>query len=215
MKKILVLLLFLCFAFTSCNQTTDNKKTTSTTPKIAAAPTATKPSAPSNDDIIKVLFNKKQSGIQVHGDGVVIKILPDDNDGAKHQRFILKLNSGQTLLIAHNIDIAPRLEGLAVGEKIEFYGEYYYNDEGGGVHRTHHAPDGKHISGYLKRDGNIYQSTTSTQGTDRNYIGNKNSLILHVPACSSLPKEKNRIYFSTIKEALDQGYHKHYECMGN
>jgi hypothetical protein len=264
MRKILALLLYLCFAFAGCAQTTDSKNenitittppaistdtkptaistdtkpavtstgtkpaVTSTDTKPAATSiehvttkTVTKPATPSNDDIIKDLFNKRQSGVQVRGNGVVTKILSDDNDGVRHQRFILKLNSGQTLLIAHNIDIAPRLEGLAVGEKVEFYGEYYYNDEGGGVHWTHHDPNGKHISGYLKRNGNTYQSTTTTQKatttqkTVKNYIGNKNSYILHVPTCDSLPYEKNRVYFSTIKEALDQGYRKHRECMGN
>ncbi|MDR1291093.1 MAG: DUF3465 domain-containing protein [Planctomycetaceae bacterium] len=201
--------------------------TTTTTSKIDAKPTATKPSTPSNDDIIKNLFNKKQSDVQVRGNGVVTKILPDDNDGTRHQRFILKLNSGQTLLIAHNIDIASRLEGLAVGEKIEFYGEYYYNNEGGGVHWTHHDPNGRHVSGYLKRNGKIPQTTTTKTTTtttpntnksnsgNRNYIGNINSHILHVPTCDSLPYERNRIYFGTIQEALNKGYHKHYECMGN
>ncbi|MDR1141556.1 MAG: DUF3465 domain-containing protein [Planctomycetaceae bacterium] len=208
-------------------KTTAALKTIPTTPKTTTTTTAAKSATPSNDDIIKSLFNKKQSDVQVRGNGVVIKILPDDNDGIRHQRFILKLNSGQTLLIAHNIDIAPRLAGLAVGEKVEFYGEYYYNDEGGGIHWTHHDPNGNHIAGYLKRNGIISQSTTTTQKTDnktlttttqvtgRNYIGNKNSQVLHVPTCVSLPYEQNRIYFGTIKEALDKGYRKHYECMGN
>jgi predicted small secreted protein len=251
MKKILTLLLLLCFAFTGCNQTIDSKsksvtnatsaippsnttntdngivettavkKITPATPKIAATPaTVTKPSTSSNDGIIKDLFDKKQSDVQVHGNGVIVKILPDDNDGTKHQRFILKLNSGQTLLITHNIDIAPRLDGLAVGEKVEFYGEYYYNSEGGGIHWTHSDLNGKHISGYLKRNGNA-QTKTTTQNTDKsnisnqNYIGNRNSQVLHVPTCDSLPYERNRIYFGTIQEALNKGYRKHYECMGN
>ncbi len=53
---------------------------------------------------------------QVTGGGVVDKILADDNDGGRHQRFILRLGSGQTLLVAHNIDIAPRLPSLAAGD---------------------------------------------------------------------------------------------------
>jgi len=105
---------------------------------------------PDSDDIIRKLFENKQSGVQVQGSGIVTRILSDDNDGARHQRFILKLDSGQTLLIAHNIDIAPRVNGLSLGTKVEFYGEYYYTDQGGGIHWTHNDPKGKHASGYLK-----------------------------------------------------------------
>ena len=46
---------------------------------------------------------------QVSGNGVVINILSDDNEGDRHQRFILRLPSGNTILIAHNIDRAPRI----------------------------------------------------------------------------------------------------------
>jgi hypothetical protein len=60
----------------------------------------------------------------------VFRLLSDDNEGDKHQRFILELNNGQTLLVAHNIDIAPRLNGIAVGDRVEFFGEYYYNERG-------------------------------------------------------------------------------------
>ncbi len=43
-------------------------------------------------------------------------------------------------------------------------------------------------------------------GGGQKYIGNVNSKIYHTPECSSLPYEKNRIYFSTVKEARDAGY---------
>jgi hypothetical protein len=49
-------------------------------------------------------YKNQQSNIQVKGSGKVIRILNDDNKGSRHQKFILKLNSGNTILIAHNID---------------------------------------------------------------------------------------------------------------
>jgi hypothetical protein len=58
----------------------------------------------------------------------VTRILADDNDGSRHQRFILEVGGGRTLLIAHNIDLAPRVTGLKVGDTVEFHGEYEWND---------------------------------------------------------------------------------------
>ena len=98
-----------------------------------------------------------QSGAQMGGEGVVVRVLADDNDGSRHQRFILRLASGQTLLIAHNIDIANRIEALSSGDRVEFYGQYESNPEGGVIHWTHHDPNGNHVAGWLKHNGMVYQ----------------------------------------------------------
>ena len=113
---------------------------------------------PSNSDsILQKAFDNQESGLQVTGKGVVIKTLSDDLDGSKHQRFILKLDSGQTLLIAHNIDLAPRINELMQGDTVEFYGVYEWNSKGGVIHWTHHDPGNKHVAGWLKHDGRIFQ----------------------------------------------------------
>ncbi len=102
-------------------------------------------------------FKNKQSNIQVRGHGLVERILADDLTGSRHQRIIIKLATGQTLLIAHNIDLARRVKPLSVGDTLEFYGEYEWNDKGGVIHWTHHDPDGFHPAGYLKHNGKTYQ----------------------------------------------------------
>lgn len=111
----------------------------------------------SSDWIIKQAFLNKKSGLQVQGQGVVTRLLTDDLSGDRHQRFILRLSSGQTLLMAHNIDIAPRLADLKIGSLIMFYGQYEWNSQGGLVHWTHHDPDSKHIHGWLKHKNKTYQ----------------------------------------------------------
>ena len=111
----------------------------------------------SSDIAIETAFRDKQSNIQVGGSGEVIRILPDDTEGRRHQKFIVQLNSGLTLLIAHNIDIAPRISSLSIGDHIIFYGEYEWNAKGGVVHWTHHDPRGRHEGGYLKHGEKIYQ----------------------------------------------------------
>lgn len=96
-------------------------------------------------------------GSQIQGQGVVTKMLPDDNDGSRHQRFILQLDSGQTLLVAHNIDLAQRLPAIQIGDLVEFYGEYAWNEQGGVVHWTHRDPGRRHVDGWLRHRGQIYQ----------------------------------------------------------
>lgn len=92
-------------------------------------------------------YKNRKSDFQVQGEGTVINILSDDLDGSRHQRFILKLRSGQTLLIAHNIDLAPRINNLRTGDLVEFYGEYEWNSKGGVIHWTHHDPSNRHTGG--------------------------------------------------------------------
>ena len=110
-----------------------------------------------DDSPIGRAFSNRTSDVQVEGEGVVTRILSDDIEGSRHQRFIVRLASGQTVLISHNIDLAPRLEGLGEGDSVAFNGEYVWNAEGGLVHWTHHDPAGRHVAGWLKYKGRTYQ----------------------------------------------------------
>jgi Protein of unknown function (DUF3465) len=110
-----------------------------------------------SDQLLKSAYENRQSNLQVGGSGVVIIILPDDLHGSRHQKFILRLSSGQTILISHNIDLAHRVDALREGDTVEFFGVYEWNPEGGVVHWTHGDPDGRHRDGWLKHNGSIYQ----------------------------------------------------------
>jgi len=110
-----------------------------------------------SDSAIAEAYESRKSDLQVGGSGEVIRVLSDDVDGDRHQRFILRLGSGQTLLIAHNIDLAPRLSPLNEGDLVEFFGEYQWNDRGGLIHWTHRDPQGRHVAGWLKHQGRTYQ----------------------------------------------------------
>lgn len=101
-------------------------------------------------------FDQNVSNEQVLVRAVVSRILADDTVGDQHQRFILKLMSGQTLLVAHNIDLGARVP-LSVGETVYVYGEYEWNAEGGVVHWTHVDPDGSHVAGWILYNGTRYQ----------------------------------------------------------
>lgn len=109
------------------------------------------------DAVLSAAFENRRSDVQVQGSGHVTRVLPDDNDGSRHQRFIVRLASGQTLLVAHNIDLANRVAAVKPGDVIEFNGEYEWNERGGIIHWTHRDPRRSHVDGWIKHDGRTYQ----------------------------------------------------------
>jgi hypothetical protein len=111
----------------------------------------------STDAVLAEAFRDRQGDLQIEGAGTVVHVLPDDNKGSRHQRFLMDIDSGQTLLVAHNIDLAPRIENLRKGDSVRFYGEYEWNDKGGVIHWTHHDPRGRHPDGWLEHNGRRYE----------------------------------------------------------
>jgi hypothetical protein len=109
------------------------------------------------DAALAQAFRDRANDLQVEGRGIVERVLDDDAEGDRHQRFVVRLASGQTLLVAHNIDVAPRVDGLRVGDAVEFRGVYEWSEQGGTVHWTHHDPDGSHAPGWIRHGGRTYE----------------------------------------------------------
>ncbi|AGF78273.1 Protein of unknown function (DUF3465) [Desulfocapsa sulfexigens DSM 10523] len=110
-----------------------------------------------SETTVEAAFANQQSDLQIQGRGIVKKVLPDDREGTQHQKFILQVDPDQTVLVAHNIDVAARLEGLEAGDTVEFYGEYEWTAQGGVIHWTHRDLDGRHTDGWLRYNGKTYQ----------------------------------------------------------
>jgi len=53
-------------------------------------------------------------------------LLSDDHDGSRHQRVVLQLKNSDTLLVAHNIDLAKRIPiGMGDGGWIRYRRKLY------------------------------------------------------------------------------------------
>jgi len=102
-------------------------------------------------------YANKKSQVFIEDAGQVIKLLADDNKGARHQKFLVKVATGQTLLFAHNIDLASRVENIQVGDDVRFRGEYVYNPKGGVIHWTHHDPKNKIVGGWIAHNNTEYK----------------------------------------------------------
>ena len=101
-------------------------------------------------------FAEGLSDVELEILGRVDRVLADDLEGSRHQRFIVRLASGQTVLVAHNIDLAERVP-LRRGDEVEARGEYEWNDRGGVLHWTHHDPQGRRLGGWIRHDGREYR----------------------------------------------------------
>lgn len=105
---------------------------------------------------VEAAFATQRSGVWLETEGEVARILSDDNEGSRHQRFVLELDGGHSVLVAHNIDLAERVP-LARNDRVSLRGRYEWNERGGVIHWTHHDPDRRGPGGWVKLDGKTYR----------------------------------------------------------
>ncbi len=98
---------------------------------------------------VEEAYAERRSGIWVEVNGSIRRRLPDDNTGSRHQRFILQTESGHTVLVAHNLDLADKVP-LETGDTVRVRGRYEWNERGGVIHWTHHDPDGNLSGGWVE-----------------------------------------------------------------
>lgn len=127
---------------------------------LRETPPLTPQPAPEDSNSNAALYQviaQNRGGATVCGAGQVAKVLKDDTEGSRHQRFILDIGERKTVLVAHNIDLAPRLPDLQVADNVAFCGQYESNARGGVIHWTHRDPGGRHADGWLELRGRRYQ----------------------------------------------------------
>lgn len=127
-----------------------------THPPPPTSPTSGR-AVPSASSSVERAFESRRSGVLVEGRGRVVRILPDDGAGSRHQRFIVRVDSGTTVLVAHAMDVAGRVSSLQVGDELSFRGEYVWNPRGGLVHWTHRDPAGRHADGWIRRGNRVFE----------------------------------------------------------
>ena len=113
-------------------------------------------SAGDSSNVVQAAYAAKRSRVWLETEGQVTRILSDDNEGSRHQRFILAVGGGHTVLIAHNIDLADRVP-VSQGDSVSLRGRFEWNDRGGVIHWTHHDPDGTQKGGWILANGELYK----------------------------------------------------------
>ena len=125
----------------------------------SAAPHAPPPIPPARETTeaatVVEAFRAHRSNVEVEAGGRVARVLPDDREGARHERFIVRVGD-VSVLVVHNLDLAPRVP-VAQGDSVELRGEYEWTPKGGVIHWTHRDPDGRHQAGWIRHQGRLYQ----------------------------------------------------------
>ena len=101
-------------------------------------------------------FKNHQSKRWLEVDGTISKTLKDDIKGDRHQKFILKLANGHTVLVAHNIDLAPRVP-LRKNDRVSIRARYEWSKQGGVLHWTHLDPRMHIEGGWIQHKGKKYR----------------------------------------------------------
>ncbi len=144
---------------TSAPKRTANSREHST-PSGSSSQTVVDRPTPNVSGEIERAIRQHKSGVVGTLTAEVIKTLPDDKDGDRHQRFLMRLpkqiDDVRTILVAHNIDLAPRVP-LSTGDIVTIHGQYEWNDRGGVIHWTHIDPKGWRESGWIELDGERYE----------------------------------------------------------
>ncbi len=107
-------------------------------------------------NVVQAAWQQQRSGVWLNTAGRITRMLADDDHGSRHQRFILDVGSGHTVLVSHNIDLAERIPA-AVGDTVSLRGRYEWNERGGVIHWTHHDPGGQQRGGWIEFDGKNYR----------------------------------------------------------
>ncbi len=139
---------------------TTGRRATAALLALVIASSCTPPSAATavaDNAAVQRAFEGHTDQVEVTATGTVDRVLTDqDGPSGPHERFIIRLpDVGMTVLIEHNLSLAPRVP-VATGQAVVVHGEYIWNAQGGLVHFTHHDPDRSHEGGYVLYGGKRY-----------------------------------------------------------
>lgn len=108
-----------------------------------------------DSDIVRAVNDQRRVDFVEGGGLTVTKLLPDDNNGLKHQKWMVRLSNGFTMQAVYNSDLCPRVP-LKVGDVIAMGGQFIWTKGGALLHWLHHDPKGRRPDGFVFVNGKFY-----------------------------------------------------------
>lgn len=114
--------------------------------------------SPGNEDdseIVRAVVNRRRVDF-VEGRGmVVIRTLADDTNGLRHQKWVVQLSNGSSMMAVYNLDMCERV-ALKVGDHVAMGGQFVWTNQGALLHWLHYDPRKTRPDGYVEVNGKVY-----------------------------------------------------------
>lgn len=99
-------------------------------------------------------FNK-ESGMMAEVQGQVTRLIMDEEESAREQKFVIYAISGQSLLVTHDLSRSDRIP-VAIGDKVMVRGEYVWSEPGGTLVWTTRDNGSGGRNGWIEHKGERY-----------------------------------------------------------
>jgi hypothetical protein len=97
----------------------------------------------------------RQTGFMAEVDGTVARILMDNKEESRQQKFTMRLSNGQMVLVTHDQEAAGRVP-VAVGDPVLVRGEYVWTETGGTLRHTQRDYSTRRLHGWIDHRGERY-----------------------------------------------------------
>ena len=119
----------------------------------------------------------------------VISVGADNSYGHPHEAPLSRLEQAEAMIL--RTDALGHIQAVSDGKTITFTWE----------------------NQSAQPEEAIPETTGQTEASELTYIGNRSSKKFHLPGCSTLPAEKNRVGLKSYEEALAAGYSPCKNCL--
>ena len=101
-------------------------------------------------------LHDRHSGFMSEVSGTVVRVVVDDKSEPRVQKFYVRLENGQTVMVIHDQQAAGRVP-VSVNDQVTVRGEYTWSETGGTLHKTHKDLSPKRRHGFVEHEGERYQ----------------------------------------------------------
>lgn len=100
-------------------------------------------------------YRYHQTDVMAEVTGTVARILVDDRDDTRNQKFIMRLANGQSLLVLHDQVSSDRVP-VKIDDTVLVRGEYQWTETGGTLRFTQRDYSPRRMHGWIDHQGQRY-----------------------------------------------------------